>query len=117
MSGGIDSSLITTFTVKHFQKVKTFSVRFPGHVKHDETTHAELIAQHFGTKQTELMVAPAAVDLFPVLAQQFDEPVVDSSMIPTYLVSQLVRQHCPVALGEDGVDELFGGYTHYSHLS
>ncbi len=116
LSGGIDSSLITALAVRHSQKVQTFSIGFPGHGKLDETDHARLIAQYFGTQHTELMAEPATADLIPVLAQQFDEPMVDSSMIPTYLVSQLVRQHCTVALGGDGGDELFGGYTHYSHL-
>ncbi len=116
LSGRIDSSLITALAVRHSQKVQTFSIGFPGHGKHDETDHARLIAQHFGTQHTEFMAEPATADLLPVLAQQFDEPMADSSMIPTYLFSQLVRQHCTVALGGDGGDELFGGYTHYSHL-
>ena len=55
------------------------------------------------------------INLLPKLARQFDEPIVDSSMIP-YLVSKLVRKHCTVALGGDGGDELFGGYKHYSRL-
>ena len=48
-----------------------------------------------------------------MLSKQFDEPMVDCSMIPTYLVSKLVRNHCKVALGGDGADELFGGYLYF----
>jgi asparagine synthase (glutamine-hydrolysing) len=116
LSGGVDSSLITAMAVRRSSKVRTFSIGFPGHGKLDETSHARLIARHFGTEHTELMAEPTTADLLFTLARQFDEPIVDSSMIPTYLVSQLVRQHCTVALGGDGGDELFAGYNSYSRL-
>ena len=116
LSGGVDSSLITAMAVRASSQVKTFTIRFPGHGALDETEHARLIASHFGTEHTELVAQPTTADLIPRLARQFDEPMVDSSMIPTFLVSQLVRQHCTVALGGDGGDELFGGYHHYSRL-
>jgi asparagine synthase (glutamine-hydrolysing) len=116
LSGGVDSSLITAMAVRASSQVQTFTIGFPGHGMLDETEHARLIARHFGTRHTELMAEDATANLLPRLARQFDEPMVDSSMIPTFLVSQLVRQHCTVALGGDGGDELFGGYGHYSRL-
>jgi asparagine synthase (glutamine-hydrolysing) len=116
LSGGVDSSLITAMAVRVSSQVQTFTIGFPGYGKLDETEHARLIARHFGTRHTELMAENASVSLLPSLAHQFDEPMMDSSMIPTFLVSQLVRQHCKVALGGDGGDELFGGYGHYSRL-
>ena len=116
LSGGVDSSLVTAMASRSSAKVKTFTVRFSGYGKYDETEHARLIARHFGTDHTELDAGMTTVELLPVLARQFDEPMADSSMIPTLLVSQLVRKHCAVALGGDGGDELFGGYQHYSRL-
>lgn len=116
LSGGVDSSLITAMAVRASSKVKTFTVGFPGHGAMDETKHARLIADYFGTEHIELQAQAVTTDILYKLARQYDEPIVDSSMIPTYLVSQLVRQHCTVALGGDGGDELFGGYEHYSRL-
>lgn len=116
LSGGVDSSLVTAMAVRRSNKVRTFSIGFPGHGKLDETPHARLIARHFGTEHVELVAEPTTADLLPILVRQFDEPMVDSSMFPAWLVSHLVRQHCTVALGGDGGDELFAGYTGYSRL-
>lgn len=116
LSGGVDSSLITAMAARSAPSVKTFTIRFPGYGQYDETEHARLIARHFGTEHIELSAGETSVDLLPQLAREFDEPMVDSSMIPTYLVSRLVREHCTVALGGDGGDELFGGYPHYNRL-
>jgi asparagine synthase (glutamine-hydrolysing) len=116
LSGGLDSSLITSFAVQSSPRVKTFTIGFAGDVLMDERKHARLIANYFGTEHIELEANPATADIIIKLARQFDEPIIDSSMIPTYLVSHLVSQHCKVALGGDGGDELFGGYGHYSRL-
>ena len=116
LSGGLDSSLITAMAVRASRKLKTFTIRFPGHGKLDETEHARLIAQHFDIEHVELEAQPTSANLIPRLAKQFDEPMMDSSMIPTFLVSELVRLHCTVALGGDGGDELFAGYDRYRRL-
>lgn len=116
LSGGVDSGLITALAAKTSTKVNTYTIRFPGYNKFDETEHARLISNHFGTHHTELVADPISPDIIKLLIRQFDEPMVDSSMIPTYMVSRLIREHCKVALGGDGGDELFGGYTHYSRL-
>lgn len=116
LSGGADSSLITAMAVRAASKVKTFTIRFPGFGEYDETEHARLVARHFGTEHVELVAAESTADLLPLLARQFDEPMADSSMLPTYLLSRLVREHCTVALGGDGGDELFAGYAHYNRL-
>ncbi|HKW01858.1 MAG TPA: asparagine synthase (glutamine-hydrolyzing) [Vicinamibacterales bacterium] len=115
LSGGLDSSLITVMAARATsQPVRTFAVTFPGHGRFDEGPHARLVADFVGSDHTELPLEPVGPDVLPQLARQFDEPMADSSMLPTFLLSKLIRQHAKVALGGDGGDELFGGYPHYS---
>ena len=114
LSGGIDSSLVTALAARVSRRVKTFTISFPEHGAYDEAPHARTVAEHFGTDHTVLAAEPASVDLLPELARQYDEPLADSSMVPTFLVSRLIRREATVALGGDGGDELFGGYPHHS---
>ena len=115
LSGGIDSSLVTAMAARvSTRPPKTFTVTFRGHKTHDEGPYARIVADHFGTDHTELPGEEASVSILPRLARQYDEPIGDSSMVPTFLVSQLIRQHATVALGGDGGDELFGGYPQYT---
>lgn len=114
LSGGLDSSLVTAAAARASSvPVKTFNVAFPGHGRLDESAYARTVARHFGTDHTELPLELATAGLLPRLARQYDEPLADPSIVPTYLVCKLVRGHATVALGGDGGDELFGGYQHY----
>lgn len=114
LSGGVDSSLITAFASQFDSNLKTFTIRFPGQGKYDESEHARKISDYYGTEHIEMDASIPDASLLIELATQFDEPISDSSILPTYLVSRLVRQHCTVALGGDGGDELFGGYETYN---
>lgn len=115
LSGGVDSSLITAVAAAvSGRQVKTFTVTFPGFAKFNEAPFAKQVADHFGTEHHELIGYEPSADLLTQLASQYDEPFADSSQIPTYLVSKLIREHATVALGGDGGDELFGGYPHHA---
>ena len=116
LSGGIDSSAIVALMTDGSDgdagPVNTFSMGFEA-ASYNELPYAREVATRFETHHREGMVNPDLSDLFDRLVTHFDQPFADVSLFPTYLVSQIAREHVTVALSGDGGDELFGGYDTY----
>lgn len=114
LSGGIDSSIITSLITKHSSKpVTTVSVGFDSE-NFSELPKANSIAQKYQTDHHEyvLSLADAEKKVVDVLAS-YGQPFADPAAVPTYFLSQITRKNVTVALSGDGGDELFTGYQRY----
>jgi asparagine synthase (glutamine-hydrolysing) len=114
LSGGVDSSTVVALMARAGSApVKTFSVAFDTQ-DFDERHQARRVAQRFGTEHHELTMQPDFWKTLNTLTELLEEPFGDASLLPTYYICQLVRQHVKVALSGDGGDELFAGYDRYA---
>ena len=114
LSGGIDSSIIVALMQKQsLKKINTFSIGFKEKA-HDESKHANIVANHIGTNHNEIIINHNdVINALMDSSKYFDEPFADNSSIPTYLVSKFARNTVKVCLSGDGGDELYGGYPRY----
>jgi asparagine synthase (glutamine-hydrolysing) len=108
LSGGVDSSLVTAA----MGEALTFSIGFDD-PSYNELQHSTRVAEHLGVRHVTEVIRADALEMFEHLLHFMDDPIGDSSIFPTYLVSRLARRHVTVSLSGDGGDELFGGYETY----
>lgn len=114
LSGGIDSSLVCALAQRQMDRpLKTYTIGFADKA-FDESEHAARVADFLGTDHhREEFREWDEIWLEKLLREHVGQPFMDSSLLPTAMVSRLASRDVKVALSGDGADELFGGYQRY----
>jgi asparagine synthase (glutamine-hydrolysing) len=118
LSGGVDSSAITSLAVQATDKqIKTFTVGFDGAEVVDERPFARMVAEKFGTDHYDISISEDDFwDFLPSYVWHMEDPVCEPPAVALYHVSKLARQHVKVLLSGEGGDEAFAGYPNYPHM-
>lgn len=113
LSGGVDSSVVVSLMANDVgRSLKAFSADFAD-TGYSEVPYARLVAERYEIDHRIVTVEPDVEGLLERLVWHNDEPLGDASAVPTYLLSEFVRNHVTVALSGDGGDETFFGYETY----
>ncbi|MBI5591093.1 MAG: asparagine synthase (glutamine-hydrolyzing) [Deltaproteobacteria bacterium] len=112
LSGGLDSSIITSLISRHFNnKLRTFSIGFQ-EAAFDETPFQQELVDYLGTDHSNLLISNQDIrEHFPRVIRHCERPVLRTAPVPMFLLSKMVRDnHFKVVLTGEGADEVFGGY-------
>jgi asparagine synthase (glutamine-hydrolysing) len=122
LSGGLDSSLITALVSEYHKSrglppVETYSIGLADSV---DLKYAKLVADHLGTKHTEIILTEAdfcqAIPTVIKAIESYDTTTVRAS-IGNYLLGEYIAKHsnAKVIFNGDGSDELLGGYLYFKN--
>jgi asparagine synthase (glutamine-hydrolysing) len=114
LSGGLDSSsIVERMRTLASRPPLTFSMGF-AESGYSELAYAERVARFLGTDHNQELARGDIASELPAMIRAFDEPLGDSSLVPTSQVSRLARSKVKVVLTGDGADEILAGYTTYT---
>lgn len=110
LSGGVDSSWVTTIAGKLAPGIKTFTVGFP-ESSHNEIPYASFVAKTFGFDYHDMIIGNKEfTDSLARTIWHHEEPLTFPSSVQNRLVCKYAREFVKVVLTGEGADELFGGY-------
>jgi len=113
LSGGLDSSLVTSIAGRYTQDLTAFHVSIAGYPKLDERRYAEQLARTHKFPFVPFELTPGNFrKALPYVTFLEDLPLTHPNSCAYYLISRVAREHgVPVVLSGEGADELFGGYS------
>lgn len=112
LSGGLDSSLITSMAARISNKsLATFSINFDDS-DFDESEYQNQMSQYLGTKHQRIMFSQKEIpSIIKDVVYHAEVPLLRSGAFPMYMLAQLLKSNDKkVVLSGEGSDELFGGY-------
>jgi asparagine synthase (glutamine-hydrolysing) len=113
LSGGLDSSLIALEAAALTNRqITAWTVGFH-ESEYSELETARETAALLGIPHREILLDPFTPDELPQVLDCMNQPFGDSSLWPTWKISQAVGREFKVVLSGDGGDELWGGYPYY----
>jgi asparagine synthase (glutamine-hydrolysing) len=113
LSGGVDSSTVVSFLSRSLPGgLQTFALGYR-EASFSELEYARVVAEHFHTRHTELLVQPVDAAAIERSVWHLDEPTTDPSNLPFMLICAEARRYVKVCLSGDGGDELLMGYDRF----
>ena len=113
LSGGLDSSGITSFVKNNFNnQLNTFGIRFED-VDFDEGQYQKEMVSKLHVEHKEILATNKNIgELVPEVIWHTEIPLLRLSPVPLFMLSELVHQSgFRVVLTGEGADEIFGGYN------
>jgi asparagine synthase (glutamine-hydrolysing) len=113
LSGGLDSSAVTSFVVNNFNSdVRTFGIRFEEN-DFDEGDYQNQMVSFLNVNHSEMEASNSKIGAtFPEVLWHCEKPLLRTAPAPLFLLSKLVHQSgYKVVLTGEGADEVFGGYN------
>lgn len=119
LSGGLDSSTISTFAARASDEpVSTYTIDFPNKWKgrNHDAHYAQVLAESIGARHHEFLSdGDAYYDVLERLCWHLERPF-NKGAASMYLFYEQVKDHATVILTGEGADELLAGYVGSSGL-
>ena len=117
LSGGIDSSLISTiYSQISDKKIDTFSVGYDTHTKYSELPYAKIVATNINSNHHQLHLKQKDfIDSLDSVFEHLEEPHADPASIALYHLTKVIKDEgLKTVLSGEGSDEIFLGYDNYA---